>query len=129
MRQTSFLARKFLPCSVAGAVLLLAALAFWPRRRPGRRPVRHSTPGDLFYNYYVPPVGPGSVGAELYPCPRPTPPLVGHTYITYQPLMPHEFLYKHHRHYTTQRTKTPRGLGRRCIGDKEPLFSIQSCSA
>ncbi len=31
--------------------------------------------------------------------PRPTPPLVGHTYITYQPLMPHEFLYRHHRCY------------------------------
>ena len=25
--------------------------------------------------------------------------LVGHTYITYQPLMPHEFLYRHHRCY------------------------------
>lgn len=57
---------------------------------------------DLFYNYYVPPVacnGYGAVGAEMYLCPRPTPPLVGHTYITYQPLMPHEFLYKHHRWY------------------------------
>jgi hypothetical protein len=58
---------------------------------------------DLFYNYYVPPVtcacaGLG-VGVEMYPCPRPTPPLVGHTYITYQPLMPHEFLYRHHRCY------------------------------
>ena len=58
---------------------------------------------DLFYNYYVPPVacnGYGAVGAELYPCPRPTPPLVGHTYITYQPLMPQEFMYRHHRCYT-----------------------------
>ncbi len=60
---------------------------------------------DLFYNYYVPPVGcttcgsQGAVGAELYVSPRPTPPLVGHTYITYQPLMPHEFLYYHHRSY------------------------------
>ena len=85
--------------------------------------VRHSTPGDLFYNYYVPPVGPSSVGAELYPCPRPTPPLVGHTYITYQPLMPHEFLYKHHRHYTTS-TKTPRRRGRRCIGGRPRQRSI-----
>ena len=69
--------------------------------------VRHSTPGDLFYNYYVPPVGAGSVGAELYPCPRPTPPLVGHTYVTYQPLMPHEFLYKHHRVYRTAHDDAP----------------------
>jgi hypothetical protein len=63
---------------------------------------RHSTAGDLFYNYYVPPVGDGSVGAVLYPCPRPTPPLVGHTYVTYQPLMPQEFLYRHHRVYKTK---------------------------
>lgn len=61
---------------------------------------RESAPGDLFYNFYVPPVGEQSVGAELYPCPRPAPPLVGWTYITYQPLMPHEFLYHHHRTYT-----------------------------
>jgi hypothetical protein len=69
--------------------------------------IRHSTSGDLFYNYYVPPAGYGSVGAQLYPCPRPTPPLVGHTYITYQPLMPHEFLYKHHRVYRTQHEDAP----------------------
>ena len=72
---------------------------------------RHSTPGDLFYNFYSPPVGYGSVGAQLYPCPRPTPPMVGHTYVTYQPLMPHEFLYKHHRVYKTvhsgRRTPAP----------------------
>jgi len=54
---------------------------------------------DLFYNYYVPPTGPASVGAQLYPCPRPVPPLVGHTYVTYEPLMPHEFLYRHSRTY------------------------------
>jgi hypothetical protein len=60
---------------------------------------RESAPGDLFYNYYVPPVGYESVGAQLYPCPRPVPPLVGWTYITYQPLMPQEFMYHHHRQY------------------------------
>ena len=50
------------------------------------------------YGYYVQP-GPGVLGAQLYVCPRPTPPMVGHTYITYQPLAPHEFMYKHKRHY------------------------------
>jgi hypothetical protein len=35
----------------------------------------------------------------LYVSPRPVPPWVGHTYITYQPLMPHEFMYSHHRTY------------------------------
>ena len=53
------------------------------------------------YNYYVHPGAAGLVGAQLYVSPRPTPPLVGHTYITYPPLMPHEFLYKHHRVYRT----------------------------
>lgn len=55
---------------------------------------------DLFYNYYA---GPGTCGygvpAKMYLAPRPTPPWVGHTHVTYQPLMPHEFLYKHHRTY------------------------------
>jgi hypothetical protein len=53
---------------------------------------------DLFYNYYAWPSCTG-LGAELYISPRPVPPLVGHTYITYQPLMPHEFMYSHHRTY------------------------------
>ena len=58
---------------------------------------------DLFGNYYVPPVAcstyPGAVGAQLYVSPRPVPPWVGHTYVTYQPLLPHEFLYQHRRTY------------------------------
>jgi len=53
------------------------------------------------FNYYVHPGEAGMVGAQLYVSPRPTPPLVGHTYITYPPLMPHEFLYQHHRVYNT----------------------------
>ena len=50
---------------------------------------------DLFYNYYVP----GNPPAQAFICPRPTPPLVGHTYLTYQPFYPNEFLYLHHRSY------------------------------
>ena len=57
------------------------------------------TAPDLFYNFYVPPGACGGAGAQLYVSPIPTPPLVGHTYITYQPLMPHEFLYGHRRSY------------------------------
>jgi hypothetical protein len=53
---------------------------------------------DLFYNYYVAGVN-GGPPADLYLVPRPTPPLVGHTYITYQPLMPNEMLYQHYRVY------------------------------
>jgi len=59
---------------------------------------------DLFYNYYVGPAdAPGPTGANsvaaMYPSPLPTPLHVGHTYITYQPLLPHEFLYPHRHNY------------------------------
>jgi hypothetical protein len=53
---------------------------------------------DLFYNFYVPP-GCGGVGGQLYIAPRPVPAFVGHTYVTYQPLMPHELLYTHYHSY------------------------------
>lgn len=53
---------------------------------------------DLFYNYY-PNTSAGVNSANLYPAPYPTPPHVGHTYYTYQPLLPHEYLYEHSRVY------------------------------
>jgi hypothetical protein len=53
---------------------------------------------DLFYNYYVHSAC-GGYPAQMYVSPLPVPANVGHTYITYQPLMPHEFMYKHHRTY------------------------------
>ncbi len=62
----------------------------------GANPVATSPPLPLFYNYYV---GPPGVPAQLYPMPRPTPAYVGQVWITYPPLMPHEFLYHHHRRY------------------------------
>jgi hypothetical protein len=53
---------------------------------------------DLFYNFYAPNYV-GTVPAQLYVAPRPVPGSVGHTYVNYQPLMPHEFTYPHHRTY------------------------------
>ncbi len=55
---------------------------------------------DIFNNYYNGPTvfGQGTP-TQLYISPRPTPPLVGHTWITYPPLAPHEFMYHHHRKY------------------------------
>lgn len=53
---------------------------------------------DLFYNYWVNP-NCGGMGAAMYVSPRPVPAWVGQTYITYQPLMPHEFMYHHHHRY------------------------------
>ena len=62
---------------------------------------RQISSSDLFYNFYTPAtISPGAA-AQLYVSPRPVPPMAGHTYITYQPLMPHEFLYQHHRVYHT----------------------------
>ncbi len=61
------------------------------------KPFTETSQPDLFYNFYVPNTR-GAAGAA-YPAPYPTPSLVGHTYYTYQPLMPHEFLYQHHRTY------------------------------
>ena len=70
--------------------------AIWTLGGPEAEARRRTSP-DLFYNYYVPPGSSGGVGAELYVSPRPTPPMVGHTWVTYQPLMPHEFMYRHCR--------------------------------
>ena len=69
--------------------------------QPAQAQARPAGPSDLFYNYYVPAGSPAGVGAAMYPAPRPTPPWVGYTYFTYQPLMPQEFLYEHRRVYRT----------------------------
>jgi hypothetical protein len=58
-------------------------------------------PPTLAYNYYYPTPGSGQVPARLYLCPRPTPSHVGYTYITYQALAPHNFLYRHRAAYVT----------------------------
>ena len=81
---------------VAAAVLLLGSVTLQPALAQGP-----AGPYDLFYNYYAPAGSPAGVAVAMYPCPRPTPPLVGYTYVTYQPLMPQEFLYNHELHYRT----------------------------
>src|SRR5690349_9837703 len=65
-------------------LVLLAGFAF-------STPAEAAQP-DLFANYYAYPHA-GGVPAQMYLSPYPTPPIAGRTYITYQPLMPHEFLY------------------------------------
>jgi hypothetical protein len=75
---------------------------------------------DLFYNYYAWPSC-GGVGAELYLSPRPVPAHVGHTFITYQPLYPHEFLYSHHRTYHRY-YNGGQGLNRTKVHWYSPLF-------
>jgi hypothetical protein len=64
-----------------------------------RREISYQSKQDLFYNFYEGPF-PSSPTAHMYISPQPVPPHVGHTYTTYQPFMPHEYLYKHKRsHY------------------------------
>ena len=87
-------------------IMLLAGAVAWMAGLVSAAPIDHGveapTP-DVFYNFYLPPSPPPpgypGVGAQLYVSPRPVPPRVGHTWITYPPYMPHEFLYKHHRRY------------------------------
>ncbi|QEF99835.1 hypothetical protein Mal15_39020 [Stieleria maiorica] len=53
---------------------------------------------DLFYNFYSG-GNCNTANAQMYVSPLPVPHFVGHTFNTYQPLYPHEFLYKHHDRY------------------------------
>ena len=64
-----------------------------------KRVISYQDKRDLFANYYVGPY-PSGTAAQMYVSPVPVPANVGHTYTTYQPLMPHELMYKHMRsHY------------------------------
>ena len=53
---------------------------------------------NVFYNHYLQPAMDGTAAA-MYPAPMPTPAFVGQTQITYQPLLPHEYMYRHRRVY------------------------------
>ncbi len=86
---------------IAAVMIAEAVAAYSARALPIDGGVEGPTP-DVFYNFYVPPVPAGGypgMGAQLYVSPRPVPPRVGHTWNTYPPFMPHEFLYKHRRRY------------------------------
>ena len=79
------------------------------RRCPHCRHVNNEVSQPLFYNFYAMPRC-GGMPAQLYVSPMPVPQHVGLTYITYQPLMPHHFLYRHsrsyHRYYNNGRGMT-----------------------
>ncbi len=81
---------------------------------------------ELFYNYYAPGTC-GGVPANMYIAPRPVPRTVGHTYYTYQPLMPHELLYQHDRTYYRY-YNGGRGLTRTHVSwYRPPLTGWYSC--
>jgi len=81
----------------------LSAATFTPHAAANegawKRTISYQNKQDLFANYYEGP-NPSGVAAGMYVSPRPVPIHVGHTYTTYQPYMPHEYLYRHTRtHY------------------------------
>lgn len=53
---------------------------------------------DLFYNYYSQ-GNCNSANAQMYISPLPVPQFVGHTFNTYQPFYPHEYMYWHKNRY------------------------------
>jgi hypothetical protein len=87
--------RRLSLVAIAAAVVLAA----WGLAPDAVQAATYRTSNDLLYNYYVPAGAYGGVPTQLYLSPRPTPAVVGHTYVTYQPLMPHEMLYSHKRKY------------------------------
>ena len=91
--------RRVLPALLVAAVGVCGSSAL--HAAPINHGIDAPTP-DVFHNSWVPPVPAGAspgFGAQLYVAPRPVPPRVGHTWYTYPPFLPHEFLYKHHRKY------------------------------
>ena len=52
---------------------------------------------DLFYNYYQGANAEHTAG--MYPAPYAIPSITGQTYFTYQPFLPHEYMYTHSRSY------------------------------
>ncbi len=94
--------------AIAGiATVMVAVVVLGTPREASAELIRHTTSGAPYSGYFVQPGGGSSVGAKMYPCPRPAPPLVGHTYITYEPLNPHEMLYRHSRVYRTSHDDAP----------------------
>jgi hypothetical protein len=84
--------RNLMFATVAVAVLSIAAAPVSAQFGEG------NSPNNLFSQYYTQP-GASQVQAGMYPAPHYVPENVGHTYYTYQPLMPHEMMYQHSRNY------------------------------
>jgi hypothetical protein len=77
----------------------------------------------LSQNYYGPSTYAGGQPVQMYLSPVPTPPAVGHTYYTYQPLMPHESMYPHRSSYH-RAYDNGRGLNRTTVHwHRSPVYS------
>ena len=83
----------------AVAVGLFSSCSLAQAEGTWQRSISYQNKKDVFANYYVGPC-PCGTAAQMYVSPLPVPANVGHTYTTYQPLMPHELMYRHTRsHY------------------------------
>ena len=102
MRFTSY---SFRAASLVALTVVLGsaslAVAFEQPGWDGKRQISYQQQKDLFYNYYAQPGPYNGAAAGMYVCPRPVPANVGHTWVTYQPWMPHEMMYRHERSYYT----------------------------
>jgi hypothetical protein len=92
-----------LVAGLASELGIRAASADWLVKNSwdGKRRISYQQQKDLFYNYYAQPGPYDGAAAGIYPATRPVPPFVGWTWVTYQPFMPHEYLYRHQRSYYT----------------------------
>ena len=90
----------------------------------GQRRISYQQQKDLFYNYYAQPGPYNGAAAQMYTCPRPVPAHAGHTWVTYQPFMPHEFMYKHKRAYYTHNP----GAGWRRTNVRYSTFGLRTQS-
>lgn len=94
--------RRVLP-----AVTMAAALYAVADDAQAAGPILSPAPG-IFQQYHE---DHGTIGARMYPSPRPVPAWVGNTYYTYQPFYPHKFMWSHYdvyrkRHADGGRTTT-----------------------
>ncbi|QDV26169.1 hypothetical protein [Aureliella helgolandensis] len=64
----------------------------------GMAHAQHGGGSALFANQYTQGYA-NQATAQMYVAPVPVPAWAGHTYITYEPLAPHEFLYRHTDRY------------------------------
>src|SRR5689334_12180322 len=94
MRFASFRFRAVWFAVLCTAFVSTTAFAWDQAGWDGKRHVSYQQQKDLFYNYYAQPGPFNGAAAQLYVSPRPVPPFVGHTWVTYQPFYPHEFMYR-----------------------------------
>ncbi len=95
---------RIIAMALAAAVISSAATAPIASAVEGawRRTISYQNKQDLFADYYEGP-NPSGTAVGMYVSPQPVPIHVGHTYTTYQPYMPHEYMYRHTRsHYAYQ---------------------------